>query len=122
MLDIFLRYVKNIFKMININNKEKKMNKEVIDKIASSHQELIDILEGNKDVKVIHTQDPASKKQLNYILDLIHSYWFEKAKLEDLGIVNINKLQASKIIEALKQELLKSKLLERIQEILKEGN
>lgn len=97
------------------------MNKEVIDKIASSHQELIDILEGNKDVKVIHTQDPASKKQLNYILDLIHSYWFEKAKLEDLGIVNINKLQASKIIEALKQELLKSKLLERIQEILKEG-
>ena len=98
------------------------MNKEVIDKIASSHQELIDILEGNKDVKVIHTQDPASKKQLNFILDLIHGYYgLEKAKLEDFGIININKLQASKIIEALKQGLLKSKLLERIQEILKEG-
>ena len=97
------------------------MNKEVIDKIASSHQELIDILEGNKDVKVIHTQDPASKKQLNFILDLIHGYYgWEKAKLEDFGIVNINKLQASQVIEALKQGLLKSKLFERFQEILKE--
>ena len=108
--------------MININNKEKKMNKEVIDKIASSHQELINILEGNKDVKVIHTTQAASKKQLNYILDLIHGYYgWETAKLEDFGIVNINKLQASQIIEALKQGLLKSKLFERFQEILKEG-